>query len=810
MLSDLRCAFRQFASFPGFTVVAVLTLALGIGVNTAMFSVVYGVLIDPYPYAKSNEIWAPFIEEGTKGRHTGGVLADALEAQKLSAFADVMATAGEEEVLSGHQNPEVLSGILVTGNAFSFLGVPPLLGRGLMPSDIRADGQAENVVVLTFQLWQRLFSGDPAAIGKTLMLNGQPHLVVGVMPPRFGWYTNNSLWLPMPRTNPAARRVRYIVRLQPGLTREQAGQQLQALDLAMAKERPNNFPKGPFSSQLVNYLDVTSASGQMQASLHLLFWAVAFLLLIACSNVANLQLARGTARAREIAIRLAVGAGRLRLIRQLLTESILLAGFGGAVGVGLALGIIKMIVLLMPPGYVPNESRVTLNGYALAFLAGISVFSGILFGLVPAWRSTRVTVYETLKDGSQGAGASRGGGRIRGVLIVSEVALSVILLVGAGLTIRGFIDLERVDLGFQPAHLLIVGVPHSAQRYPTYALGLNFDRELLDRVSNLPGVVSAGWSLGGIPADGWRTQYELAGRPKDPSQQLIYDLVSANFRRTLGIRLLAGRDLTEAEIAHADGVALISEAAARLWPAGTNPIGQQLTLDDLAAASTPDFLAPQSGVTGTLSVVGIVGDVRSEGEPNSPTPTVYLPYSLRVPRGRRLDVRTSGKPFDLLNLVRREVKAIDPEQPLNRTVTAEDLVGYATVQPKFNMVLLSSLGGIGLLLAVAGVYSSLSYHVAHRTREIGVRIALGAEPKDVVAMVLTAGMRLVATGLVIGLAGSLALARLLNSEVFLVPATDPIALAAACLVLTLAALAACWVPARRAARVDPVVALRAD
>ncbi len=809
MLSDLKGAFRQFAKNPAFTSVAVLTLALGIGINTAMFSVVYGILIDPYPYAKSSEIWAPSIKRD-RGDDTGGKLADALEVRKLPAIADVMATGWTTKFFTGGENPEVLNAILLTGNAFSFLGVPPVLGRGLVPSDIRPDGEAEPVSVLTFQMWQRVFNGDPAAVGKKLLLSGEPYVIVGVMPPRFGWYTNDSLWLPMPLTHAATQSVRYIVRLRPGVSHQEAEQQMQALNLAIAKERPDDFPKGSFSTYLLNYLDVTSASGTMQESLHLLFYAVGFLLLIACANVANLQLARATGRTREIAIRLAIGARRGRVIRQLLTESVLLSSLGGLLGVGLAFAVIKVIVVLMPDDYVPNEARVTLNGYALAFLAGISVLSGILFGLVPALRSTQVNVYETLKDGSQGSGASRSGGRIRGILIVSEVALSVILLVGASLTIRGFVNLQRVDLGFQPDHILLVGVSQSVDRYPTYAKRLNFDRELLDRVENLPGVVSAGWATNGNPSYGQRTRYEISGQPSDPSRQIVYNLASSDLRRTMGIRLLAGRDLTGAEVSHAAGVALISEAAAKLWPVGADPIGRQITLDNLAKPVVASALAPPPGITGTFTVVGIVGDVRSADESGPAPPAIYLPYSLRAVDNRILALRTTGAPMDSLNAVRRAVKALDPEQPINRIVTAEEMVGYTTVQPRFNMVLFTFLAGIGLMLAIAGIYSSLSYHVAHRTREIGVRIALGAEPKDVTTMVLISGIRLLAVGLVVGLGGSIALARLLNSKVFLVPATDPIALLGVCILISAAVLVACWVPATRAAKVDPVVALRAD
>ncbi len=387
---DLRYALRGFGKSLGFTAVALLSLMLGIGASTALFSVVYGVLIAPYPYAKSNEIWAPAVlgpKDSLHGWHPY-TRRELLEIEKISAFADVMATSYEPVLLTGENSPERFYGVLLTGGAFNFLGVKPLIGRTIQPFDIRG-GEPAPVAVLSYQFWQREFNGSPKALGARLVLNDVPHTVIGVMPPRFGWYTNESFWLPMPMNLADESPINVIMRLRPGVTKNMAEQQLQGLNVQLAAENPKNFPKGRLRTVLRNYMDITVASGEMSSSLYLLLAAVGFLLLIACANVANLQLARTTTRAREIAVRLSIGAGRGRLIRQLLTESVLLSAFGGALGVLFAIAATQAIAALIPPDYVPNEARITINGHVLLFSLAVSVLTGILFGLTPALRCSR-------------------------------------------------------------------------------------------------------------------------------------------------------------------------------------------------------------------------------------------------------------------------------------------------------------------------------------------------------------------------------------------------------------------------------------
>jgi putative ABC transport system permease protein len=805
LAQDLRYTLRTLSKQRGFTAVAILTLALGIGVNTAMFSVVYGVLLDPYPYAKSGEIWAPQIRDAKTGRGAGGFrISDYLELSKLPGVASAMATHYDNATLSGGTTPEVITGVRVSGTAFEFLGVPPVIGRGFTPADIKPNGEAEPVTVLSFKLWQRLYNGDPQVVGRTLMLNERPHAILGVMPPRFGWYTNDGLWLPMATTN-GERGVSPILRLKPGVTHQVVEQQFLALAQRLAAEAPDRFPKNGFTVRLHNYLDVTVSSGEMRSSLHLLFGAVGFLLLIACTNVANLQLARASTRSREIAIRLAIGATRARVVRQLLTESVALALGAGLAGVFLAFGLTQIIVSLMPEFYVPNEARVTMNGWVLAFSVAVSMFTGILFGLAPGLQCTKPDLTNALKAGGHAAGIGDVHSTwTRNALVVAEVALAIVLLVGASLAIRGFVELQRIDRGFRPEHTLILRAPLAPKRYTTIEQRNGFARDLMERVRTLPGVVSV--AIGMPPGFEGGSGVTIPGQPK-PSEGFALSYVSADYLATHGIALRAGRNLTPQEIARGERVALINETASKLWLNGESPLGRTIDVDALVGGN-PNSIAP-ANATKSVTIVGIIGDTRRDLR-RVPQPAVVVPYTLRGLANRSILVRTRGEATSLFNAVRAEVRALDPEQPLLRAVTMEEITDQQTVQPRFNMALFSALAGIGLALAAAGIYSVLSYHVTQRTREIGVRLALGATRRDILRLVIGAGGRLVGIGLLIGVAASAALAKILTTEVFTVPLLDPLALAGAALLLGVAGLLACLIPGRRATRVDPMTALRAE
>src|SRR5262245_47010146 len=508
LTQDFAYAIRSFRRSPAFVIVAVLSLTLGIGATTSIFSVIYGVLIAPYPYAKPGEIWAPGIRALDDRGGRGYMLDEVRLLADLPAFSSVMSTSMEQVLMTGEFAPESFNGVLLTGNAFNFLGVPPVIGRTIQPADVRPDGDVEPVVVLSHRLWLRLFEGSPSALGRTLELNGRPHTVIGVMPPRFGWYGNQAFWLPL---SPARTDLPFtipIVRLKPGVTSAAAEAQLGALLKQLAVEKPAAFPQPGFTTTLRNYLDITVASGEMRTSLQLLLGAVAFLLLIACANVANLQLARGTARAREMAVRMSIGAGRRRLVRQLLTERVLLSLVGGALGVAFAFGATRSIVSLMPEFYVPNESRVAINVPVLVFSLAVSLVTGVVFGLVPAMQASKPDVVDALKAG-RSTGSGSYGARTRSLLVVVEVALSVVLLVSAGLTVRTFMVLQATDAGITADRVLVVGVPLPPARYTTLDQRNRFAEQLLDRVRTLPGVETA---TIGLPFSGAPSAYRIVGQ----------------------------------------------------------------------------------------------------------------------------------------------------------------------------------------------------------------------------------------------------------------------------------------------------------
>jgi putative ABC transport system permease protein len=804
LAQDFSYAIRSFRRSPAFVLVALLSLTLGIGATSAIFSVIYGVLIAPYPYARPGEIWAPEVRaRDGRGGHTYA-LDELRSLAEVPAFSDVMATSIETVLMTGEFAPESFGGVLLSGNAFNFLGVPPVVGRTIQPTDIRPDGEAEPVVVLSYRLWLRLFEGSPSAVGRTLRLNGRPHTIVGVMPPRFGWYGSEGFWLPLSPVRKDVPWINPIVRLAPGVSKAVAEEQLIALNKRLALEKPASFPGSGFTTTLRNYLDVTVASGEMQTSLRLLLGAVAFLLLIACANVANLQLTRGTARAREMAVRMSIGAGRRRLVRQLLTESVLLSLAGGALGVLFAFGAIRSIVALMPEFYVPNESRVAINTPVLLFSVGVSLLTGIVFGLVPALQASKPDLADALRAGrSTGAGAH--GGRTRNLLVVVEVALSVVLLVSAGLTVRTFFVLQNMDAGIKADRVLIVGVPLPQTRYTTLEQRNLFAQELLDRVGGLPGVEAATF---GLPFGGPQSPFTIVGQLPDDSKRIAINLVGADHLRAFGIPLRGGRMFDASEVRRGDRVAVINEAAVKLWPAGDNPIGARLRLGLLE--HPPARTLADTSRSPEVTIIGVMANTRNAGLRADPTPVVALPYSVIAQTQRTLALRTAGDPNLLLNPVRAQVRAMDADQPLGRPITLRDILGQEVIQPRFTMALFSAFAALGLALAAAGIYSVLSFHVTRRTQELGVRMALGAPRRHVLGLMLAMGGRLVLIGLVIGIAASVGSTRLLRSQLFGVQPADPLAYAAVALVLGLVTFVACYIPARRAAGVDPIVALRQE
>ncbi len=809
-MNDFRFALRQLLKNPGFAAVAVLTLALGIGATTAIFSVVYGVLINPYPYAHPETIWAPGLQSAGGQQTMRPYRKDEFDAMaSLPGVADMMGTSPGSALLTGEFAAENLTTPRLTPNAFQFLGVAPVVGRFFGPGDFSPSGEPQPVTVITFKLWQRLFAGDPKALGRTLRLDDRTYTIIGVMPARFGWWTSDGCWLPFDRTAGDPRRLFPIARLKPDANAAIVRQQLASLYVGLAQANPDGFPKEKFEATLTNYLDITSASGEMEHTLQLLFGAVAFLLLIACANIANLQLARATGRAKEMAIRLAIGAGRGRLVRQLLTESVLLSGLGGVLGLALGVAITRLMVVLMPSFNVPNEARIEVNGYVLLFCITVSLVTGILFGLVPALQSTRPNLSGALKNERSAEGVAKGGA-FRSTLVVVEMALSVVLLISAGLTIRSFLALQQVDPGFQPENLVTADVMLPRSHYTTIEQHNRFAEELLERVERLPGVQAVAIGNGGTPFGGPPSGYSINGQPGADSLPITLNLVSANYLKTLGVMLRRGRMLTPDELRRGDRFTVINEAASKLWPAGVDPLGQQISLDLLK--NLPNSVLFLTNISPVLTVVGICADTRNNGLTRETQPTALIPFTLVAPGGRTLAIRSHGEPAAIFNALRREVTAMDSQLPVANTRTIEESMKDQTAQPRFTMALFSLFAVVGLALATVGLFSVLSYLVSRRTREIGIRMALGAQRHQVLGLVLKDGGRLAGLGILIGIIASLGVARFVGSQVDLyhVKAIDPVSFVTVIVVLGTVALLACWLPARRAASVNPNEALRSE
>lgn len=809
-MNDLKFAIRQLLKNPGFTAVAVLTLALGIGATTAIFSVIYGVVINPYPYAHPERIWAPGISSAGGSQVMRPFRTDEFATMAaLPAFADMMGTSPGVVLLTGEFAAQNVVAPRLTPTTFRFLGVEPILGRAFGPGDFLPSNEAQPVTVISYKLWQRLFGGDVEVLGRQLRLDERTYTIIGVMPPRFGWWTSDGLWLPMAGSATEPGQVFPIARLKPGVDPAVAEQQLQAVLEDLARANPGGFPKEEFRARLTNYLDITAASGEMGNTLKLLFGAVGFLLLIACANIANLQLARASARSREMVVRLAVGARRSRLVRQLLTESVLLAGLGGVVGLALAVAITRLMVVLMPAFNVPNEARIEVNGYVLAFCVVLSVITGILFGLVPALQSTRPNLAGTLKD-DRSAAVSRRGGLFRGGLVVVEVALSVVLLACAASTVRSFLTLQTIELGFRPDNVVAIDVNTPASQYATLEHRNQFAQELLERAASIPGVEAAVVANGGTPFGGPQTGYSIDGQAGTDANPLAVNLVSAGYLKTMGVALRRGRMLDDDDVRRSDRVCVINESAAKLWPDGEDPIGRQIRLDLLVGTSGA-VLYPANSST-EMTVVGICADTRNNGLANRTQATALVPFTLVGVPGRTLALRTRSEPAATFNTLRDIVRSIDPLLPVGNPRTIKQALVEQRLQPRFTMTLFSLFAVVGMSLAMVGLFSVLSYLVTRRAREIGVRMALGARRSDVLRLILRDGGRLAAVGILIGGVASVGATRLLGSRIPLHGAGtfDPMSLAVVVVLLGAIALVACWVPARRAARVDPMVALRTE
>jgi putative ABC transport system permease protein len=833
---DMRVSFRSLAKRPGFALLVVLTLALGIGAPVAIFSLVSGVMLRPLPYEDPDRVVMVW-ERPPRYERFAVSPANFLDwKEQNQVFEDMAATMRATVNLTGSGEPERLRGHRVSASFFSILGVQPALGRTFLPEEDQPDG--ERVLILSHGLWQRRFGSDPSVVGRTVSLDREPYTVIGVMPRGFRDFSNIfsteevKLWLPYPfASDPStvrdARRLVVVARLKPGVSLARAQGEMDLIAQRLVETYPEAFWRAPESDENWGVRVAPLQQElvyQVRGSLLVLLGAVAFVLLIACVNVANLFLVRVAERRNEIAIRAAIGAGRGRLVWHVLKESALLTVLGGAGGLLLAHWSVKLLVALSPVD-VPRLDQVGIDGRVLGFTLLIAVVTVLAVGLTPALRASKPRLTESLKEGGARAGTGLGRRRGREVLVVAEIALALVLLIGAGLMVNTLLRLQAVDLGFNPDDVLMTRVYLPRTKYAE-ATGLTergytvwtvrpehtaFVQDVLRRMNALPEVESAA-AINYPPASGqgWGLWFDIEGRaPTSPQEgpAAMVKSITPGYLRTMGISLLRGRAFTEQDGAGAPGVAIINQAAAREFWGEEDPVGTRVRMQDGVRDEERSF-----------EIVGVVGDVKQAGLHAEQEPILYMPYFQQAKAyvdwqiGFRMGIyfvaRTRADPRSLAPAMRRAVWDVDPDQPIRQMLTMDQQVAESLSARRFYAYLLGSFAAVALVLASMGIYGVMSYSVSQRTHEIGVRMAMGAERGDVLRQVVARGLLLTVAGVVLGLAGSIGLTRFISSQLYGVGATDPVTMAGVSLLLVGVALAACYRPARKAAGVDPLAALR--
>lgn len=801
VVRDARFALRLMRRQPGFSLVALLTIALGIGATSTIFGVANGVLLKPLPYPDADRLAMVWMDNSRISlREDWHSLANIQDYRDANRTFEAIAVFGNRRLsLTGAGEAEMLSGAASSPNLFSVLGVQPMRGRLFNDSE-DLPGQ-DGVVVLSHRLWKRLFDGDDQAIGRSIVMSGRKREVIGVMPEGFAFPAPaTDFWVPLApseqlRASRSSLWLMAIGRMKPGVSVGQAQSDLETVNADILRRFPGQEGYGIY---VAGYHDGLVA--RTRPAIIALLGAVAFLLLIACVNVANLLLSRASVREREVALRTAIGAGRLRLVRQLLTESAVLAIAGGVLGVGLAWLGMRTLVAIAPPE-LPRLADITLDARVVGFTFGIAFLTGIVFGLAPALQISRTGLSQTLKEG--GRGASSGVGRaVRRALVVVQVALALVLLTGAGLMVQSFMRLQRVDIGFDPARVLTMAVTLSGDAYREPASLTNFFTRAIERVRALPGVDGASLIsdlfLSSTPNS---TNFSIEGRPAftpAESVEVPVDSIAPGYFATMGIPVKSGREFTASDTADGTAVVVINETMARQFWQGESPLGRRIT-----------YGGPGDGAR-WMTIVGVVGDTRRVGYEAPIRPETYIPMSQFPARRMLMVVRSGSDPVALASSIRGAVASIDPSQPVYQIATVEQLLGNLTAERRLNTLLFALFAGVAALLAAAGIYGVIAYSVEQRTRELGVRLALGARRSEVFGLVLKEGMVLAVAGVVAGLAAAFGTTQVMRSLLYDTSATDPVTYAAMASAALVVAVIACLVPALRATQVDPLTALRAD
>jgi predicted permease len=803
---DARYGMRMLTKNPGVAIVAILSLALGIGATTAMFSVVYAVLVNPYPYANSDRMVHLVVHDANGNRRY--VELNGPQLRQLRQAASVESSAamdGWDLTTTESDLPENVQAVYLTPNAFVHFGVPALLGRGLLPSDAPEGQDPENVAVLGYQFWQRHYGGDPGIVGKNIQLVHKSYSIVGVVRPRFTW-GDGEVYLPLKLTADPVRTYFPMIRLKPGITRAAANAEFQSLLEQFAKQTPTHFPEHfRMAIEGLNDHFVTDIGG----TLYLLLAAVALLLLIGCGNVSILLLARGTARQHELAVRSAIGADGSRILRQLLTEALMLSFAGAIIGVALANSLVKLIVNWLPEFSFPHEAAISINLPVLFFSVGLALLAGIVFGISPALQSARPDVAQVMQANTRKMTAGVRGRRTHSVLIAGQIALTLLLLAAAGVAMRGFVRMMRVNLGYDPHNTMSVGIPVHDNTYTTWEARRAYFSQLLQKVSAIPEVVSAGLSTNATPPNnGWEQRFEISGKPVAEQQRARINFISPGYFSVLHIPLQQGRIWDESETLHGAKLALINQTLARQYFPNGDAIGSEIRVPELKGE--PPFRLAVAGSDSWFQVIGIVSDARNDGLRNPTKPSLYVPYTISMPVWTQILVRTKVPPLRILRAVREQIHTVDPDQQASRNV--RDLDGWITTQPEWEQghlvaTLFAGFAMLALALAATGLYSVISYAVSQRTGEFGIRMALGARPKDVLLIVFRSAAMSVTGGVLAGVVLTITLHRVLARWIQ-GSSLDAMVLAGVVLVLVATSALSCFIPARRASSLDPTVALR--
>jgi putative ABC transport system permease protein len=805
VVQDARYGLKGLIKQPTFTIAAILALALGIGATTTIFSVIQNVLLDPYPMYRNVDRMVGIEIHNDENSRPGGrdflQTAEFLDYQaQMTSFDAVIAGGGDGSALyAGPQGVEQLNGAYLSGNTFEVLGIGALIGRTLTSDDGKPG--APLVFVMSYKLWANRFGTDPSLIGRTFTLDGVPTTLIGVMPPRVS-KLGADVWRPilLDRANPAleTQYFKFQGRLKPGVTIEQADAEFRTVAARVSKLYPRNYPEH-FSAHVLQFVD--SIVGAFRKTLYTMAAAVGLLLLIACANVANMLLSRAAGRQRELALRTSLGASRGRLVRQLLIESLMLACVGMAVGCVFAYFGIKALVQVIPEGLIPRESLIRLDTRVLLFSLVVAGVTALVFGLVPAFQSVKRDLMNPLRDAGKGTGGGYRSGRLSSALVVVEIALSLVLLTSAGVLMRSVIKLQTTELGFEPANLLLVAIPIGRGDHKTAAEQTRFVMAALERIRTSPGIVHAASTDGFPPFGGQGAVFDVAGLGHQGRWDGRLELVVDGYFQTLGVPFVQGRDFTADDIRSARRVAVVNQRFVERFLSTIDPLGRTVKF----TLRNDQGQDEEQG----YEIVGVVQNVKNAGVNNPIEPEVFAPISVAPLRWQSIMVRTAGPPLEALRMVRAAIWSVDPMMPLAEANPVEEyLKRFAYAAPRLGLYVFSAFAGIGLVLVVIGVYSLIAYTVSRQTREIGIRIAIGANRADVLRMTIGLGVRWLVLGTLLGLVASVAATRLLASELYEVSPNDPLTFAFVVAVIAVAGVCASYFPALRATRVDPIVVLR--